>query len=209
MSAGETAQRVFLVRHALAAAPDDLRLPGEDLSLRPEGERQAQALASRLGGEQPATVYSSDARRARQTAEAIARVRGAPLAIVPALGEVDFGAWRGRTYAEIVAADPGAARYFADPESLTPPEGEGAMAAARRVLAVLTTIGEGGGGVVVGHAGSLRLALALALGLPLAASWRLRLDCAHLSRLDWTEAGPIVRYLNDGCHLASAGNGNE
>ncbi|MFN8590358.1 MAG: histidine phosphatase family protein [Thermomicrobiales bacterium] len=208
MSTGDTAHRVFLVRHGLAAAPDDLRLPGADLSLRPEGERQACSLAARLCMERPATIYSSEARRAWQTAEAIARVTGAPLAILPELREIDFGAWSGRTYTEIVAANPGAADYFADPEVLTPPAGEAAIDAARRVLATLTTIGEGEGGVVVGHAGSLRLALALALEMPLAASWRLGLDCAHVSRLDWTEAGPIVRYLNDGCHLEAAGNRN-
>lgn len=57
--------------------------------------------------------------------------------------------------------------------------------------------------VVVGHAGSLRLALAHALGMPLAAYWRLRLDCASLSMLTWTSAGPIVESLNDVSHLAA------
>jgi broad specificity phosphatase PhoE len=57
--------------------------------------------------------------------------------------------------------------------------------------------------VVVGHAGSLRLALAAALGLPLAAYWRLRLDCASLTIVDWTEDGPVLERLNDTAHLAA------
>jgi hypothetical protein len=45
--------------------------------------------------------------------------------------------------------------------------------------------------------------------MPLAAFWRLRLDCAHLSVLDWTAEGPIVECLNDGCHLGAAASDAE
>lgn len=193
--------RLYVVRHALAADPGDLRLPGVDHPLRREGWAQARALAARLCGLAPVAVYASDARRARQTAEAIAAACGVPLEIEPALREVDFGAWGGRTYAEIVAADPEAARYFRDPCAMVPPGGEPVEEAARRVLGVLQSAGLAEGGVIVGHAGSLRLALAGALGIPLAAAWRLRFDCAHLSVLEWISDGPIVACLNDGCHL--------
>ena len=193
--------RLWLVRHAVAAAADDLRLPGIDHPLLPEGQVQARALAARLREFAPAGVYASDALRARQTGEAIAVACGVPLTIEPALREVDFGAWGGRTYAEVVAVEPDAARYFSDPYAMTPPGGEPAHDAAWRVHEVMQSVGLAEGGVVVGHAGSLRLALALALGIPFAASWRLRLDCGHVSVLDWTAEGPIVECLNDGCHL--------
>jgi broad specificity phosphatase PhoE len=193
--------KLWLIRHAVAAAPGDLRLPGIDHPLRPEGRAQARAAAARLRAFAPPVIYASDALRARQTAEVIAAACGAPVVVDPALGEIDFGAWGGRSYAEIVAADPAAAAYFADPSAMTPPGGETAEATARRVRDKLEATGTGAGGVIVGHAGSLRLALALTLGLPLASSWRLRLDCAHLTTLDWTAEGPIVESLNDGCHL--------
>jgi probable phosphoglycerate mutase len=200
--------RLWLIRHAVATAPGDLRLPGIDHPLRPEGRAQARAAAARLRGFGPPAVFASDALRARQTAEIIATACSVPATIDPTLREVDFGAWGGRTYAEIVAADPAAATYFDDPSATTPPGGESVACAARRVHQLLEELGAGEGGVIVGHAGSLRLALALALGLPLAASWRLRLDCAHLTTLDWTEAGPIVIGLNDGRHVqVAAGTG--
>jgi ribonuclease H / adenosylcobalamin/alpha-ribazole phosphatase len=201
--------KLWLIRHAVAAAPGDLRLPGIDHPLRPEGRAQARAAAARLRALAPPVVYASNALRARQTAEVIAAACGVPLVVDPALREVDFGAWGGRSYAEIVAADPAAASYFADPSAMTPPGGETAESAARRVHDLLEAVGTGDGGVIVGHAGSLRLALALALGMPLAAFWRLRLDCAHLSVLDWTAEGPIVECLNDGCHLGAAASDAE
>ncbi len=196
--------KVYVVRHARAGGPDDLRLPGADPALRPEGRWEACALAGRLRSVRPAAVYASDALRARQTGGAIAEHCGIPLHALVALREVDFGAWGGRTFAEIVADDPSAAVYFEDPTAATPPDGEGVAAAADRVLDVFRSLAgvDRSGIVVVGHAGSLRLALARALSMPLAAYWRLRLDCAGLSVLAWADDGFVVERLNDVAHLA-------
>ena len=54
---------------------------------------------------------------------------------------------------------------------------------------------------IVGHAGSLRLALAQALGMSLSSYWRLRLDCASLSVLTWGADGMVLERLNDTAHL--------
>jgi probable phosphoglycerate mutase len=197
--------RLFIVRHALAAAPDDLRLPGPDLPLLPEGAAQAARLARRLLACAPSAVYAGDARRARETGTIVAATCGVPLEVIPPLREIDFGEWAGRTYAEIVAADPGAPDWFADPTVGAPPGGEAIATAAERVTGVLAELAHAGcdRAVVVGHAGSLRLALAAALGMPLAAYWRLRLDCASLTIMTWTADGPVLEQLNDTAHLAT------
>jgi broad specificity phosphatase PhoE len=197
--------RFLLVRHAQAAAPDDLRLPGPDLPLLPEGEAQAVAIANRLRTFDPPAVYASDAQRARQTGEIIATLCNVELHLLPALREIDLGAWGGQTFAALAAADPHVATWFTDPEATTPPGGEHTSKAAARVLAAFQTLAQTGieTAVVVGHAGSLRLALAHALGMPLAAYWRFRLDCASLSILAWTSDGPIVESLNDTSHLTA------
>jgi broad specificity phosphatase PhoE len=195
--------RVFLVRHALAAAPGDLRLPGPDLPLLPEGTAQARQLARRLRPFAPSAVYTSDARRARETAAIIAAICGVPLTVSDTYREIDFGVWAGQSYAEILAADPAAGEWFADPGAAPPPGGEAIAAAATRVLQAIEALAHAGGdrAVIVGHAGSLRLALAAALGLPLAAYWRLRLDCASLTVMTWTGDGAVLERLNDTAHL--------
>ena len=64
--------RVFLVRHAHAAAgdPDELR------PLTDEGIAAATALAAELAAHRPAAVIASPLLRARQTAQAIADAAG-------------------------------------------------------------------------------------------------------------------------------------
>lgn len=195
--------RLLLIRHAQSAPPGDRRLPGPDLPLLPLGEAQADRLAGRMQGFAPAAVHASDARRARQTGAVVAAACGIPLRETPALRELDFGAWAGRTYAAVAAADPAAAAWFADPGTGAPPGGERAGDAADRVLRALQALAGGDAGclAVVGHAGSLRLALTRALGMPLASCWRLRLDCAALSVIDWTADGVLIERWNDTHHL--------
>jgi broad specificity phosphatase PhoE len=197
---------VLLVRHAQAALPDDLRLPGPDLPLTPRGEEEAGLLASRLGDFDPALILSSDARRALQTAEVVARENGLPLQVTSALREMNFGDWAGRTYAEIASADPAAADWFTHPADAAPPNGEPVADAASRVLSTLRESAEHRTGhvVVIGHSGSLRLAVAAALGMPLASWWRLRLDCASISVVTSSADGLILERWNDAAHLDRA-----
>ena len=64
--------RVFLVRHA-SAAPGT---PDEERALTAEGRSEAHELARRLAAESLDAVVSSPLRRARETAEAVARAAG-------------------------------------------------------------------------------------------------------------------------------------
>ena len=151
----------------------------------------------------PSVVYSSDARRARETGEVIAGACHIPLEVNTGLGEIDFGIWAGRTYADVVGADPAARVWFVDPSAGAPPGGESLAVAAERVLCVMRDLARGDGErvAIVGHAGSLRLALARALDMALSSYWRLRLDCASLSVLTWAADGLLLERLNDTTHL--------
>jgi broad specificity phosphatase PhoE len=195
--------RLFVIRHALAVDPNGHRLPGLDSSLLPEGRAQAWLVAHRMRDFAPSVVYSSDARRARETGEIIAAACQIPLEVNAALGEIDFGMWAGRTYADVVAADPAARAWFMDPSTGAPPGGESLAVAAERVLRVMHALAYGDSErvAIVGHAGSLRLALAQALRMTLSSYWRLRLDCASLSVLTWAADGLVVERLNDTAHL--------
>jgi broad specificity phosphatase PhoE len=82
---------VLLVRHGKTSDPDRFHGAESDVGLSRRGIRQAEVLARYLAGLSPAAVYSSEMRRALETAVPIARACGLPLATVGALHECRMG----------------------------------------------------------------------------------------------------------------------
>ncbi|HLH39246.1 MAG TPA: histidine phosphatase family protein [Bryobacteraceae bacterium] len=107
---------LFVVRHCEPAVTGVL-LGQCDPPLSEAGRAHAASL--RLP--KLAAIFSSPLRRARETAEAIAR--GAPVQIIDDLREISYGAWDGRAWREIEAEEI-AARKMADWRGVTPPGGE-------------------------------------------------------------------------------------
>src|SRR2546428_425256 len=72
-----------------------------------------------------AAVYSSPLGRAMATAQPIAAAAGVEPIYVDGLAELDFGAFEGRTFAEIAATDPALyERWMAEPTTVQFPGGE-------------------------------------------------------------------------------------
>jgi phosphoserine phosphatase len=94
--------QIVLVRHGAT----DWNLQGRcqgasDRALSDAGIRQAEQIASMLGGEEIHAVYSSHLRRARQTAELISQPHDLPVLIEEELRELDHGELEGLTFNEI------------------------------------------------------------------------------------------------------------
>ena len=101
------ATTILLIRHGETAWNAERRLQGHlDIALNDEGQRQATLLGAALAGEPIDHIVSSDLARARQTAEAIARVRGMQVSTDPALRERCYGGFEGLLYSEIAARFP-------------------------------------------------------------------------------------------------------
>ena len=136
--------------------------------------------------------------RTKKTAGAIADQlralgREAPTPEVePDFIEQSFGAWQGRSYAEIGAFASGGHRFWLAPAASAPPEGESFVAVIGRVAAAIERRLAAHAGrdlVVVAHGGSIRAAVATALGLDPEAALALTVDTLSLTRLDHI-AGP-------------------
>jgi len=167
---------ILLIRHGETAWNAERRLQGHlDIPLNPEGERQARLLAAALAGEPLDVLVSSDLMRARQTAQAIADLRGMPLQITPGLRERCYGGFEGLLYSEIEARFP---REFAawqgrDVNAVLPPGancGETFRAFFERATATILALGAAHAGktiALVAHGGVLECAYRLARGLPL------------------------------------------
>jgi broad specificity phosphatase PhoE len=145
-----------------------------DTTLDEVGRAQAAAVADVLAEAAPDVLVTSDLRRARVTAEALAARAAVPVRLDARLREVHLGAWQGRTADEVQQQWP--QEYAAWRAGADIPRGGGetyAQAGERAADCVrehLADVGPGGTLVAVTHGGTVRAALGLLLGLP-AAQW--------------------------------------
>ena len=193
--------RLVLIRHAAPVDDARGRCYGRlDLGLSPQGERQAAALVRSLDGAHIDAVVSSPALRAVDTARPLADVFGLEVEIRHDLGELDFGELEGRTYDEIAASHPDLyAHWMAEPTSVRFPGGESYDDLRERVDATIGNLLRERAGqtvAVVTHGGVVRVVVAGVLGLPPGRIFRLGVDYASSTVVDWIAGEPIVQVLN-------------
>jgi alpha-ribazole phosphatase/probable phosphoglycerate mutase len=146
-----------------------------DPELNERGRQQLAGLLNRLSEHSIRRVYSSDLRRARQTAEAIAKHFRAELQVRPGLREIHFGLWEGLSWNEIEVRDPVLAKNWATnhPNS-TAPGGESSQQFASRVrreIAFLLAEATKSPIAAVAHAGFIRVVLTNWCGVSEQEAW--------------------------------------
>jgi ribonuclease H / adenosylcobalamin/alpha-ribazole phosphatase len=200
------ATRLILVRHGETAYSGEQRFCGStDVPLTPLGEQQAAALAVRAPGfGDVAAVISSPLQRSRRTAELIAGALGLPVSVDAQLAELDFGGWEGLTVDEAQAQDPAAFHRWLSSPDAAPPGGEPFAAARRyrRARDAGIAANPDRTSVVVSHVTPIKTIVRLALDAPPAALFRMYLDLASVSIVDYPADGSAsLRLFNDISHL--------
>ncbi|MEU6074798.1 bifunctional RNase H/acid phosphatase [Micromonospora sp. NPDC047074] len=206
-----TTTRLILVRHGETAFTEQRRYSGRgDVPLSERGRAQARATAARVAALAPsvAAVVSSPLSRCTATAEAIAKaLGGVPVRREDDLIECDFGAWEGRTFADVRQEWPGEMDAWLASTRVAPPGGESFAEVAercRRAIDGLCRAYPGETVVVVSHVSPIKLVLRDALAAGDGFLHRLFLDAAGISVLDtWPDGGVAVRTVNDTAHLAA------
>lgn len=122
-----------------------------DIELNARGREQAQAAALLVKALEIDAIYASPLRRARETAECVARVLHLPVTLVPGIAERNFGEWEGKPRSLLVRHE-------------TPPGGESHAQFTARVLAGFASIPGGERPLVIAHSGVFRV-LCRALGI--------------------------------------------
>jgi len=171
-----------------------------DPPLNERGRRQAAALAqelaaNRVAADRIAAIYTSDLRRARETAEAIGEAIGVPVEVCEGLREIGFGAWEGLRWAEIEAQDPiRAADWLAAFPALPAPGGESVEAFEARVLTAVERMldTEKRPFALVSHGGVMRAVLRRMCGWPEQDSWEQTRDYASVVRLATLRPKPVL-----------------
>ncbi|MYL99637.1 histidine phosphatase family protein [Novosphingobium sp. FGD1] len=92
---------IHLARHATHDEVGHILSGRSDIALNPKGEAEALALAAEMSAVPLDRIYTSPRRRATQTAGAVGTMRGIDPLVAPALDEIDFGTFTGRSFAAL------------------------------------------------------------------------------------------------------------
>jgi probable phosphoglycerate mutase len=202
------ATAMLLLRHGETPLSTERRFSGSgDPELTDRGLAQAQAAAKRVTEWDVAAVVASPRTRAQQTAAAVAAMIGVDIATEDGVAETDFGEWEGYTFAEIRERWPAEMSAWLASPDVAPPGGESFTATFARVRSArerLVSAYPGKTIVVVSHVTPIKAMVRDALDAPAHVLYRLHLDPASLSVVDWyAEGAGVVRLMNDTSHLGT------
>lgn len=195
------------MRHGESTWNREHRIQGQsDPPLSAAGLRQAELLAVRLARRDFAGFYTSDLRRASQTAEAIGTaISGEAPEPMQGLREIQLGEWEGLTTGEIAARFPDAwARWLAQPDWDVVTGGEGAERFSDRVGATVDEIlrrHSHGDALVVTHGGVIQIALHRILGRASHGLFPFRIQNASISVIESRNGRLVISGVNDIAHL--------
>ncbi|QYJ05461.1 histidine phosphatase family protein [Nocardioides panacisoli] len=210
------ATTLVLVRHGVTHHTSAKRfsggLGGDNPPLSQEGRDQVAATADWLAaqGHDPVAVVASPVRRTRESADLVADRLGLAVSEEPGFAEMEFGAWDGQTFSEVAEQHGEDFRAWLGDTSVAPPGGESIQQVRERVHAGLDRVLAEHAGrtvVVVSHVTPIKALVAGALEAPLEAAYRMALEPASVSVLNYftDDEGAVrgaLRMFNAGPHRA-------
>ncbi|MCF6282146.1 MAG: histidine phosphatase family protein [Candidatus Polarisedimenticolaceae bacterium] len=175
---------IDLIRHGMPEGGPRYRGWLDD-PLSEEGWLQ---MSQALEGEQPwDQIISSSLIRCASFAQQLGEKIARPVLLEEGFREISFGAWEGRTAAEIFTETPEAiSRFWRDPVNFPPPDGEALDQFAQRInnaWSDLTTRYSGQHILLVSHGGVIRMIIGQVLGMPLNNLFRLEVPMAAISQI--------------------------
>jgi len=194
--------RVILIRHGQTSWNVKKRYCGlTDLGLNAEGRRQAAKLSQRLREELIHKIYSSDRKRALQSAEII--FKGARIEKEGDLREMSFGIFEGQSFEEILRKHPLLyKKWLKRPFKVTIPGGESPMDFKKRIMRVfkkITLHNKGKTVAMVCHGGTISVILNHILKSE--DFWKQIPASASLNIIEYKDSKVKIKLFNDTSHL--------
>jgi broad specificity phosphatase PhoE len=204
-------RKIFLVRHAESTWNLERRVQGTclEVPLSPTGRMQAQLLGRRLREIPLASVHSSDAERALETAR-LALGDGRRIAVSGRLRELSLGEWEGRLISELRAENPARLdAWYRSPSKVKLEGGENLTAFRTRVVSFMDEIvasPEGGDAVIITHGGVICMYLTHVLNMHVDDLWSFSLPNASITTIV-LDFKPRLRSFGETAHLEASALG--
>jgi len=195
--------RVFLIRHGETLWNQEQRCQGfTDVELSEKGLEQAQKLARYLAKNiYLSAVFSSDLRRAKQTAEIIAQKQLLTVQVDPRLRELNQGELEGKNLMSMLENYPALLeKWMNSPKEVVMPGGESLVQLQARAWDAFTDIVERNQGanlVIVAHNLCNVTILSKLLELDLNLFRRIKQYSAALNEIEIGPHGPVILRMND------------
>lgn len=198
--------RFFIVRHGQTEGNKNKIYRGRwDLPLNPTGLKQVELAGRALAPVDLDAIYTSPLERTRQTAAALVKHQQVEARDEQGLIDIDYGGWTRVADSEVARSQPEIyRRWKSEPQSVVFPDGEGLADVRGRVEPMLKRlVAEYPDGqlALCGHRVSVKMILMVALGLPDAAFWRIAVDPASISVIDFAVGAFSMVFTNETCHL--------
>ena len=203
----DNATTLILLRHGETEWNLSGRWQGQaaDTALSPGGREQAHIVARRLQSYPVQAIYSSDLKRAWDTARIVGDQLGLQPVAEPGLRESDIGTWTGLTWDEIHARYPDEIAAMIAGEDVRRGGGERMSELSVRLAAAIGCIAAGHPGetvLLVSHGAALRSMVAHALGASLPQMQRIAIGGnTALSVLRVRDGEMRLVSYNDTAHL--------
>ncbi len=191
---------LILIRHTTARGDDQKKYLGStDFSLNRKGYKQAEHISYYLKNKNISAIYSSNLKRACETATLIAKPHRIKIQKEGGLNEFHFGCWEGKTFSEIQKKYPTLAReYLTNPLGTKISGGESFGKFKNRVKKALGKILNRREGtiVIVSHGGVNRMIICSLLNLPLDYFWQIKQDIGAINIIEIYHHSKIISLLN-------------
>lgn len=183
---------IDLIRHGEPVGGTRLRGSQDD----PLSDLGWEQMRASVGDYSPwQSVISSPLKRCHGFAEELSQRHGLALSLDERFREIGFGAWEGKTTAELMEEDPQALqRYWQDPDQHTPPGGERLSDFVERIHSAWDeTIAKNKAShqLLVCHGGVIRAVLVRVLGMPVERLWSFDVPYANATRI-------VYHHFKDG-----------
>ncbi len=201
MRVKEPSTTIIFIRHGSTDFPEDRVYKGDNgPDLNTEGRLQAERLGGWIKEGDIAAIFVSPTTRTIQTATPIVKTLKLEYKILDNLKERGFGIWEGLTFREIEEryAD-GLEKWKRDPINYTPEGGESIIDLQKRVSDVVQYIVQEHKGkkvVMVTHMGPIRVAIAMALQIPLTNYRHVQIHPGSSTRIDYGITAANLIYLS-------------